>query len=192
MNSLSQCSQWSFPVAVGESFDKVARCLGLPYPGGVVIDRLSKEGKHTYDLPIPLKGEDTLDFSYSGLKTSVINLVHKYEQNGEQINVNDMAKSFQDVAIGQILDRVKKTCERYEIKEVILAGGVSANSYLREEMKKLMEKIGIKLVIPPLWCTTDNAAMIAKVGEKLYQRKVFAPLDVSVDPNWEIQDYMKF
>ena len=178
--------------AVGESFDKVARCLGLPYPGGVVIDRLSKEGKHTYDLPVPLKGEDTLDFSYSGLKTSVINLVHKYEQNGEQINVNDMAKSFQDVAIGQILDRVKKTCERYEIKEVILAGGVSANSYLREEMKKLMEKIGIKLVIPPLWCTTDNAAMIAKVGEKLYQRKVFAPLDVSVDPNWEIQDYMKF
>lgn len=178
--------------AVGESFDKVARCLGLPYPGGVVIDRLSKEGKHAYDLPIPLKGEDTLDFSYSGLKTSVINLVHKYEQNGEQINVNDMAKSFQDVAIGQILDRVKKTCERYEIKEVILAGGVSANSYLREEMKKLMEKIGIKLVIPPLWCTTDNAAMIAKVGEKLYQRKVFAPLDVSVDPNWEIQDYMKF
>ena len=178
--------------AVGESFDKVARCLGLPYPGGVVIDRLSKEGKHTYDLPVPLKGEDTLDFSYSGLKTSVINLVHKYEQNGEQINVNDMAKSFQDVAIGQILDRVKKTCERYEIKEVILAGGVSANSYLREEMKKLMEKIGIKLVIPPLWCTTDNAAMIAKVGVKLYQRKVFAPLVVSVDPNWEIQDYMKF
>ena len=178
--------------AVGESFDKVARCMGLPYPGGVVIDKLAKEGKHAYDLPVPLKGEDTLDFSYSGLKTSVINLVHKYEQNGEEINVPDMAKSFQDVAIGQILDRTKKACERYEIKEVILAGGVSANSYLREEMKKLMEKLNIKLVIPPLWCTTDNAAMIAKVGEKLYERGVFAPLTVSVDPNWEIQDYMKF
>ena len=178
--------------AVGESFDKVARCLGLPYPGGVVIDRLAKEGKHAYELPVPLKGEDTLDFSYSGLKTSVINLVHKYEQKGEAVNANDMAKSFQDVAIGQILDRVKKTCERYEINEVILAGGVSANSYLREEMKKLMEKLNIKLVIPPLWCTTDNAAMIAKVGEKLYERKVFAPLTISVDPNWEIQDYMKF
>ena len=178
--------------AVGESFDKVARCMGLPYPGGVVIDKLAKEGKHAYDLPIPLKGEDTLDFSYSGLKTSVINLVHKYEQNGEEINIPDMAKSFQDVAIGQILDRTKKACERYEIKEVILAGGVSANSYLREEMKKLMEKLNIKLVIPPLWCTTDNAAMIAKIGEKLYERGVFAPLTVSVDPNWEIQDYMKF
>ena len=178
--------------AVGESFDKVARCMGLPYPGGVVIDKLAKEGKHAYDLPVPLKGEDTLDFSYSGLKTSVINLVHKYEQNGEEINVPDMAKSFQDVAIGQILDRTKKACERYEIKEVILAGGVSANSYLREEMKKLMEKLNIKLVIPPLWCTTDNAAMIAKVGEKLYERGVFAPLTISVDPNWEIQDYMKF
>ena len=178
--------------AVGESFDKVARCMDLPYPGGVVIDKLAKEGKHAYDLPVTLKGEDTLDFSYSGLKTSVINLVHKYEQNGEEINVPDMAKSFQDVAIGQILDRTKKACERYEIKEVILAGGVSANSYLREEMKKLMEKLNIKLVIPPLWCTTDNAAMIAKVGEKLYERGVFAPLTVSVDPNWEIQDYMKF
>ena len=178
--------------AVGESFDKVARCLGLPYPGGVVIDKLAKEGKHTYELPVPLKGEDTLDFSYSGLKTSVINLVHKYEQKGEEININDMAKSFQDVAVGQILDRVKKTCERYEINEVILAGGVSANSYLRSEMIKLMEKLNIKLVIPPLWCTTDNAAMIAKVGEKLYERKVFAPLTISVDPNWEIQDYMKF
>ena len=178
--------------AVGESFDKVARCLGLPYPGGVVIDRLAKEGKNTYDLPIPLRGEDTLDFSYSGLKTSVINLVHKYEQKGETVNINDMAKSFQDVAIGQILNRVEKACSRYEVKEVILAGGVSANSYLREEMKKLMEKLNIKLVIPPLWCTTDNAAMIAKVAEKLYERKVFAPLTVSVDPNWEIQDYMKF
>ncbi len=178
--------------AVGESFDKVARCLGLPYPGGVVIDRLAKEGKHTYDLPVPLKGEDTLDFSYSGLKTSVINLVHKYEQKGEQVNINDMAKSFQDVAIGQILNRVEKACSRYEVKEVILAGGVSANSYLRSEMQKLMEKLNIKLVIPPLWCTTDNAAMIAKVAEKLYERKVFAPLTVSVDPNWEIQDYMKF
>ena len=115
--------------AVGESFDKVARCLGLPYPGGVVIDRLSKEGKHTYDLPVPLRGEDTLDFSYSGLKTSVINLVHKYEQKGEAVNINDMAKSFQDVAIGQILNRVEKACSRYEVKEVILAGGVSANSY---------------------------------------------------------------
>lgn len=178
--------------AVGESFDKVARCMGLPYPGGVVIDRLAKEGNHTYDLPVPLKGEDTLDFSYSGLKTSVINLVHKYEQNGQEINIKDMAKSFQDVAVGQILDRVKKACERYEINEVILAGGVSANSYLRSEMTKLMEKLKIKLVIPPLWCTTDNAAMIAKVGEKLFERGVVAPLTISVDPNWEIQDYMKF
>ena len=128
----------------------------------------------------------------TSLKTSVINLVHKYEQNGETININDMAKSFQDVAIGQILDRVKKACGLYEVKEVILAGGVSANSYLRNEMTKLMESLKIKLVIPPIWCTTDNAAMIAKVGEKLYERKVFAPLTVSVDPNWEIQDYMKF
>lgn len=91
--------------AVGESFDKVARVLGLPYPGGVSIDKLSKEGVHEYNLP-NMKHEDTLNFSYSGLKTAVINLVHKLEQNNQQVNIANMAKSFQDVAIKELLDKV--------------------------------------------------------------------------------------
>ena len=178
--------------AIGECYDKVARVLGLPYPGGLPIDQLAKEGQHTYDLPTPLKGEHTYDLSYSGLKTNVINLVHKLEQRGEQVNVKDMCRSFQDVAIGLVIDRTIKAIEEYKVQQVILAGGVSANSYLRSEIQKEMVKRNIKYIIPPLWCCTDQAAMIAKVAEHLYEMKLFAPLDIGVDPNWNIEDYQKF
>ena len=178
--------------AIGECYDKVARVLGLPYPGGLPIDQLAKEGKHTYDLPVPLKGEHTYDLSYSGLKTNVINLVHKLEQRGEQVNVADMCKSFQDVAVGLVLDRTIKAVEEFKAKQVILAGGVSANSYLRSEIQKEMTKRNIKYIIPPMWCCTDQAAMIAKVAEHLYEMKVFASLDLGVDPNWDIEDFQIF
>ena len=177
--------------AIGECYDKVARVLGLPYPGGIPIDKLAKEGKHTYDLPVPLKGEKTYDLSYSGLKTNVINMVHNLEQRGEKINVPDMCRSFQDVAVGLILDRAKKAVEEYHVEQVVLAGGVSANSYLRSEMQKEMDKRGIEIIIPPMWCCTDQAAMIAKVAEHLYEMKVFAPLSLGVDPNWSIEEYKK-
>ena len=177
--------------AIGESYDKVARVLGLPYPGGVAIDKLAKEGEHTYKLPTPLH-DNSLDFSYSGLKTAVINLIHKEEQNGNKIRVADMAKSFQDIAVKEVIERVKRATERYEIKEIVLAGGVSANSYLRSEITKTFENSNIKVIIPPLWCTTDNAAMIAMVGNYLYDRKLFAPLSIGVDPSWKIEDFDKF
>lgn len=178
--------------AVGECYDKVARVLGMPYPGGLPMDLAAKKGKHTYHLPIPLSKEDSLDFSYSGLKTSVINLVNSLHMKGEEVNVNDMAKSFQDVAIGMIVDKAMLAATRYDVKQVVLAGGVSANSYLREQMKEHLTGTGIDLIIPPLWCTTDNAAMIAKVASYLYEEKVFAPLTLGVDPNWRISDYRKF
>ncbi len=177
--------------AIGESFDKVARVLGLPYPGGVAIDRLAKEGKHTYHLPEPLK-DNSLNVSYSGLKTAVINLVHKEEQNNRSINIKDMAKSFQDTAIKELLDRVKRATSIYDVKQVVLAGGVSANSYLREEIQNMYKDSSIDVIIPPIWCTTDNAAMIAKVGSYLYDKKIFAPLSISVDPSWKIENYLKF
>ena len=178
--------------AIGECYDKVARVLGLPYPGGIPIDRLAKEGKHTYNLPTPLKGEKTLDLSYSGLKTNVINLVHNLEQKGEQVNVADMCKSFQDVAVGLVVDRTIKVIKEHKVNQVILAGGVSANSYLREQMTLEMNKLGVEINIPPMWCCTDNAAMIAKVASRLYDLKVFAPLDLGVDPNWKIDEWNKF
>ncbi len=178
--------------AVGECYDKVARVLGLPYPGGIPIDKLAKEGTHAYNLPTPLQGEHTYDLSYSGLKTNVINLVHNLEQKGEKVNVPDMCKSFQDVAIGMVLDRAKRAALEYQVKEVILAGGVSANSYLRSEIQRIMGELNIKTIIPPMWCCTDQAAMIAKVADKLYKTKLFADLSLSVDPNWIIEDYKKF
>ena len=178
--------------AVGECYDKVARVLGLPYPGGLPIDQHAKKGKHTYNLPEPLIGKDGYDFSYSGLKTSVINLVHNLEMKGEKVNIDDMAKSFQDVAVGMIVDRATRAARDFHVAQVVLAGGVSANSYLRAQMTNRLEGTSIDLIIPPLWCTTDNAAMIAKVAERLYKEKLFAPLSLGVDPNWKISDFRKF
>ncbi len=177
--------------AIGESFDKVARVLGLPYPGGIPIDKLAKLGKHTYKLPMPMH-DGSLNFSYSGLKTAVINIVHNTKEKGEEINVNDMCRSFEDVAVGEIIDRVKRATNEYDFKQVVLAGGVSANSYLREEIVKLFKNSNIEVIIPPIWCTTDNAAMIAKVGGYLYEKKIFASLNIGVDPSWKIEDYRKF
>ena len=174
--------------AIGECFDKVARTLGLPYPGGIPIDKLSKTGEHSYKLPTPLH-DDSLDFSYSGLKTAVINLVNNEKARGNEIRVNDMCKSFQDVAVGMVMDRLDKAIKRYDIKQVVLAGGVSANSYLREQMHAKLDNSPIELIVPPIWCTTDNAAMIAKLGEHLYNMGVFAPLEVSCNPNWRIDKY---
>ncbi len=177
--------------AIGESFDKVARVLGLPYPGGIPIDKLAKLGKHTYKLPMPMH-DGSLNFSYSGLKTAVINIVHNAKEKGEEINVNDMCRSFEDVAVGEIIDRVNRATNEYDFKQVVLAGGVSANSYLREEIVKLFKNSNIEVIIPPIWCTTDNAAMIAKVGGYLYEKKIFASLNIGVDPSWKIEDYRKF
>jgi len=178
--------------AIGECYDKVARVLGLPYPGGIPIDKLAKEGKHTYKLTVPLRGEETYDLSYSGLKTNVINLVHNMEQKGEEVNVPDMCKSFQDVAVGLVVERAVAAVKNYNVKSVIIGGGVSANSYLRSEMQEKMNKLGVHINIPPMWCCTDNAAMIAKVAEHLYERKVFAPINIGVDPNWSIDKWYEF
>lgn len=178
--------------AVGECYDKVARVLGLPYPGGLPIDKAAKEGKHVYDLPTPASPDGEYDFSYSGLKTAVINLVNSLKMKGEPISVPDMARSFQDVAIGMVVEKASKAAFAFGVKQVVLAGGVSANSYLRERMKAIFDQSPIELLIPPLWCTTDNAAMIAKVAEHLYEKKVFAPLTLGVDPNWKIDHYLEF
>ena len=177
--------------AIGECFDKVARTLGLPYPGGIPIDKLSKEGRHTYDLPFPLH-DDSLDFSYSGLKTAVINLVNNEKARGNEIRIADLCKSFQDVAVGMIMDRLERALKRHKIRQVVLAGGVSANSYLREKVHERLDDTEIDLIVPPIWCTTDNAAMIARLGEHLFKMGVFAPISVSCDPNWRIDKYKTF
>lgn len=177
--------------AVGESFDKVARVLGLPYPGGVAIDRLAKTGEHKYHFTTP-KTHKKYDFSYSGLKTGVINFINTMQMKNESYKIEDVAKSFQDTAINVIVEKAHEAAKEFGVKQICLAGGVSANSYLRDEMTKKFKDSGIELIIPPIWCTTDNAAMIAKLAEHLYENKVFATLDLGVDPNWRIEDYKNF
>lgn len=146
--------------AAGEAFDKVARVLGLPYPGGPEIEKLALEGKQSIDMPTPKfkKGEDPY-FSYSGLKTFVINYVHNLTQKGKPVPKADVACSFQKSAIGQMVGVTEKVLEKTGIKKVTIAGGVSANKYLRAQFDKFKEK-GIEVHYPKLQYCTDNASMI--------------------------------
>ena len=153
--------------AIGECYDKVARVIGLEYPGGPKLDKLAKEGKYTYKLPIPLQ-DDSYNFSFSGLKSSVINLAHNEEQRGEELRKSDLAASFQKVAIESIVSKVKKAIEEKNIKNVIVAGGVAANNGLREAMQEMTEELGVELSIPPMKYCTDNGTMIAAAGYYAY------------------------
>ncbi len=146
--------------AAGEAFDKAARVLGLPYPGGPEIQKKAKEGRAVFDMPIPKSnGLDDLYFSYSGLKTYVINLVHKLQQKGEEPSVCDIAASFQKAAISQLIDGLTVAMKSTGIKNLAIAGGVSANEELRKRADGLSE-YGAEVRYPKLIYCTDNAAMI--------------------------------
>lgn len=153
--------------AIGECYDKVARVIGLEYPGGPKIDKLAKIGKETYRLPIPLQ-DDSYNFSFSGLKSAVINLVHNEEQRGNELRKEDLATSFQKVAVESITNKVKKAIVDKNIKTVIVAGGVAANQGLRDSMSKLSSELNVELSIPPMKYCTDNATMIAAAGYYAY------------------------
>ena len=154
--------------AIGECYDKVARVLGLEYPGGPKIDKLASKGNITYKLPIPLQ-DDSYNFSFSGLKSAVINLAHNEQQRGCEINKEDLATSFQNVAISSIINKVKKAIIDKNINNVILAGGVAANSGLRNAMQELTKSLNIQLSIPPLKYCTDNSTIIAAAGYYAYK-----------------------
>lgn len=153
--------------AIGEAFDKVARVIGVPYPGGPNIEKLAKDGNVCYDLTKPVY-DNTLNFSYSGLKSNVINLVHNLKQNNKEVNKNDLAASFQYIAVDEITRKINIALERKEYKMLVLAGGVSANKYLREEVKKVTDKFGVEMSVPRMLYCTDNAAMIAAAAYPLY------------------------
>ena len=155
--------------AIGECYDKVARVIGLEYPGGPKLDKLATQGKDTYKLPIPLQ-DDSYNFSFSGLKSAVINLAHNEQQKGNSIRQADLAASFQKVAIESITRKIKKAIIEKKIKNVIVAGGVAANSGLREAMKNLSKELNVELSIPPMKYCTDNGTMIAAAGYYAYKK----------------------
>lgn len=167
--------------AVGEAFDKVSRILGLGYPGGPVIDKRAKEGKPTYHLPRTYF--ENLDFSFSGIKTAVLNLANKEKEN---INVNDLCASFEEAVTDVLVENVLKAVEISKVSKIAIAGGVSANSYLRERMQKVGAMHNLKVYYPELVLCTDNAAMIASAAYYNYLNNEVAALDLNAVPNLKI------
>lgn len=172
--------------ACGEAFDKVARALGLPYPGGVEIERLAMSGSDTIPMPTPFKGETHYNFSYSGLKTAVINYLHNAEQKGIAVNKADVAHSFQKRAIGMLVDNTIRAAQDNDYNRIAIAGGVGANKLLRAEMAKRAEERGITVFYPPLKFCTDNAAMIASEARILLS-KGLGLADITLDANANVK-----
>ena len=166
--------------AIGEAFDKVARVVGLGYPGGPKVDKLAKEG-NPYAIELPKTHFDNLDFSFSGIKTAVINLNHK----DPNINKADLCASFQKTVTDVIIENTKKALEKAGVKTVALAGGVSSNSYIRSEFLKL-ENEGIKVFMPDLKLCTDNAAMIGSAGYYNFINGQRSDMDLNAVPNLKL------
>lgn len=170
--------------AAGEAYDKVARSLGLGYPGGPKIDKLSKEGNEdAIKFPRANFHDNTLDFSFSGVKSAVLNYLNKMEMKNEKINKADVAASFQKAVVGVLTDNVIKTCKIKKIDKIAIAGGVASNSALRESLIKEGKKRNINVLFPsPILCT-DNAAMIGSAAYFEFLRGNVASMDLNAKPN---------
>ncbi len=173
--------------AVGEAYDKVARVVGIGYPGGPIVDKLAHLGKDTYNLPRVYLGSDNYNFSFSGLKSAVINLNHNAVQRGESINVNDLCASFQEAVTDVLVDKALKACKEYNVKQLIVAGGVSANKGLKEKLNRENKNEDLEICIPSIKYCTDNAVMIAAAGYYRYQKNnTLDKLDLNADASLEL------
>lgn len=170
--------------AAGEAFDKIARVIGLGYPGGPLIDKLAKEGdKNAFKFPRVRMDKTSLDFSFSGVKTAVINCLHKLDQQGIEYNKADVAASFQDAVTDVLCEHTIEAAKQNNMNTIALAGGVASNSDLRAKMKYMAEKSGISVLFPPPILCTDNGAMIASAGYYAYLNGDFADLDLNATPS---------
>lgn len=166
--------------AAGEALDKAARSMGLPYPGGVNLDKIAKDGDSTkYKFPHPKVDGCPYDFSFSGLKTSVINTIHNAKQKGEEVDIVNLGASFMHTVVGCLVENVEKACNDFGYDKIVLAGGVSANSVLRQKMKEACEKHGWQLYAPELKYCGDNAAMVGSQGYYEAQKGNFASRDLN-------------
>lgn len=171
--------------AAGEAYDKVGRVMGLTYPSGKEIDELAHQGNDTYHFPRAMIKEDNLDFSFSGLKSAFINLVHNAEQRGEVLDKNDLAASFQASVVEVLVTKTIRACQLYPVKQLIIAGGVAANKGLRSAMAAAVEKElpEMKLIVPPLRLCGDNAAMIGAAAHVELQKHHLATYELNADPS---------
>lgn len=172
--------------AVGEVYDKVARVINIGYPGGPKVDELAHIGSDTYDLPLPLD-DDSFNFSFSGLKSAVINLKHNLEQRGIEVIKEDLACSFQNRVVEIISKKTIRALKKYNCKNLVVAGGVSANKGLREKLSSLCIKEGVNLTVPDFKYCTDNAAMIGAAGFYAYKLGRRADLDLNAKATDELK-----
>lgn len=177
--------------AAGEAYDKVARVLNMPYPGGPHIDRLAHEAEKGVEFPRAWLEENSYDFSFSGLKSAVINYKHNMEQRGEEIVPEEVAKGFQDSVVEVLTTKTVKAAKELNVKQVIVAGGVSANRGLRESLSEALAKEGIPFVAPPLHLCTDNAAMIGACAAYMYEAGVRGDLSMNGLPGKELKSWAR-
>ena len=168
--------------AVGEAYDKVGRLLGVKYPAGKTLDQWAHEGQDTYDFPRAMLQEDNLDFSFSGIKSAVINTLHHAQQIGAPINKKDVATSFQNDVLDILVTKTKRALTQYPCAQLIVAGGVAANSGLRERLTAELTP-QVELIFPPLRLCGDNAAMIGAYAAVAYQQRNFSDLTLNADPS---------
>ncbi|AXI00271.1 tRNA (adenosine(37)-N6)-threonylcarbamoyltransferase complex transferase subunit TsaD [Sporosarcina sp. PTS2304] len=177
--------------AAGEAYDKVARVLGLPYPGGPQVDRLALASEQSVDFPRAWLEQDSYDFSFSGLKSAVINYKHNVEQKGGSIVPEHVAAGFQQSVVDVLTVKTVKAAKEYAVKQVIAAGGVAANQGLRNSLTAALEKEGIPFYVPPISLCTDNAAMIAAAGYEMWKSGIRSDSAMNGRPGMQLLSWNK-
>lgn len=175
--------------AVGECFDKVARVLGLDYPGGPNVSKLALTGEDTYNLPIPMN-DDSLNFSFSGLKSAVINLNHNEMQKGNEIRKSDLAKSFENRVVSVLVKKTMKAMERHCVSNLVISGGVAANSAIRDGLSSICLEKGYDMCVPPLINCTDNAAMIGAAAFYAYEKGIVGDLSLEAKATGSLKNFL--
>ncbi|MHA2852881.1 tRNA (adenosine(37)-N6)-threonylcarbamoyltransferase complex transferase subunit TsaD [Paenibacillus lautus] len=173
--------------AVGEAYDKVARALGFPYPGGPHVDRMALEAEEVVDLPRVWLEPDSYDFSFSGLKSAVLNVVNQSKMRGEDVRTEAIARGFQESVVEVLVEKAVRAVKAYDAKQLLLCGGVAANRGLRQALSDRCGQEGIPLTIPPFQYCTDNGAMIAAAAHLKWKRESFTPLDMKADPQMSLE-----
>lgn len=175
--------------AAGEAYDKVARTLGLPYPGGPHIDRLAASGEATLQFPRAWLEEGSYDFSFSGLKSAVVNTIHNARQREESLPREQVAASFQESVVDVLVTKTVRVAKQYDVRQVLVAGGVAANQGLRIRLEQEFSQLNVELLIPPLTLCTDNAAMIAAAGTIEYEKGKRADLRLNANPGLDLESF---